>query len=195
MQSRGPLWFTSLRRNKSVLLSIWTSYDFTFWANEFTVYAFVCVYVHILVRPSDGGLRGEQCGHTCGCEWHCWSVSVWWWLEVGVASQKSETGSGCGCCGVQGGSRVEHKPKKSMSSWKEQEEECRHAAISNVSALGQPRADLKQDSLVYIKELCLPAALHGHSRVQVYKKASCESESSWWTASNSQQGSWDLFHT
>lgn len=84
---------------------------------------------------------------------------VWW----GWTSEKSETGSGHGCCRVQGGSRVEHKPKKSMSSWKESRK--RNADTQwLVTYLPSPsqEPDLKQDSLVYIKELYLPAAPHRH---------------------------------
>lgn len=45
-QSRGSLWFTLLHGNKSILLNVSTSYNFTFWASEFT-FCVCCVRVSL----------------------------------------------------------------------------------------------------------------------------------------------------
>lgn len=66
---------------------------------------------------------------------------------------------------------------------REQEEECRHAVISNVSTLAQPRTWLKTgQSCLHQRTLFTSCSSWTQSRVQGYKKASREFESSWWTA-------------
>ncbi len=116
--------------------------------------AFVCMYVHILFGPFDEGFWGQlqafQRGDATTLESGCCS-SVCFCVCVGLVSNLIQD---LAAAVVElGWFKVGTRAKEiHVILEREQEEEHRHAVISGVSTRSQPGADVKQDSLVYIKE-------------------------------------------
>ncbi len=186
-QRRGSLWFTLLRGIKSILLDVWTSFNFTFWASEFTFCVCVCVCVCVCLPLPSCFAFPQQCFCLHVCTYSVWTLwrralrsaagiskrrcgHTWEWLLGwgrvgwgGVVVLVVVVGWWVIWCGIwprlllspewfRGGTRAK---EIHVILEREQEEEHRRAVISNVSTRSQPGAGLKQDSLVYIKELAV----------------------------------------